>query len=301
LMVALRALGWRGEVIIASFGFAGTAHAIRWAGGEPVFAEVDRQTFLLDPASVGRMTTDRTVGILVTEAYGVPADLDALAQVTDVPVLADGAHALGARRKSERVPAARVYSMHPTKTIVAGEGGLIATDDAGLDGRLRRVRNFGFGARGQDATEVGLNAKLPELSAILAYHQLELLSRTIHGRAAWDAVYREVLDGTPGIAFQRVPTDVEHNYQYTPVLIRGGEFGRSRDEVAAALLDRGIVTRPYFSPPIHRMEAYSGRLRTDDLTWTEELSASVLCLPVHPGESPDGAERVAGMIRGLAR
>ena len=104
LMVALRALGWQGEVIAASFGFAGTAHAIRWAGCEPVFAEVDRETFALDPASVTRMVTERTAGVLVTDAYGVPADIDSLADSAGVPILADGAHALGARRKGEQTP-----------------------------------------------------------------------------------------------------------------------------------------------------------------------------------------------------
>lgn len=299
LMVALRVLGWRGEVITPAFNFAGTVHAIVWSGCEPVLGEVDRHTFALDPASVARLRGPRTAGIVTLDTYGVPANLDALAEAAEgIPILVDSAHALGSRSSSRRRPDFRVYSLHPTKTIVAGEGGLVTTDDADLADRARRMKNFGFG-RGQDAEAVGLNAKLPELSAILAFHQVDLLERTITGRKDWDRAYRAALDDVPGIRFQRIPDASASNYQYTPVVIDADAFGRSRDEVAAAFLERNVVTRPYFSPPVHLMTAYRGRIRTDDLRWTERLSDSVLCLPVHPGEPPTGAGEIAGMIRSL--
>ena len=301
LMVGIRALGWRGQVITPAFGFAGTAHAIAWSGCEPVLAEVDRDTFALDPASVARLKGPRTAGIVPVDPYGVPAELDALSGATgDLPILMDSAHSLGSTPSSRRRPDLRVYSLHPTKTIVAGEGGLVTTDDADLADRIRRIKNFGFG-RGQDAEAIGLNAKLPELSAILAYHQVDLLERTIAGRRDWDRAYRAALADVPGITFQRIPDPAATNYQYTAVRIDRDAFGRSRDEVASALLERNVATRPYFSPPIHLMTAYRGRLRGDDLRWTEELSASVLCLPVHPGEPSALAEEIAGMIGSLRR
>jgi dTDP-4-amino-4,6-dideoxygalactose transaminase len=301
LMVSLRALGWRGEVITPAFNFAGTVHAIAWSGCEPVLGEVDRETFALHPDSVARLLGPRTAGIVVVDGYGVPADLEALADAAgDIPILVDAAQALGSRSSSAGYSRLRVYSLHPTKTIVAGEGGLLVSDDADLAEGVRQVKNFGFG-RGQDAERIGLNAKLPELSAILAFHQIDLLERTIAGRRGWDEAYRRALSDVPGIGFQRIPADVFSNYQYTPVVIDRGAFGRSRDEVAAALRERNVVTRPYFSPPVHLMRAYSGRLRTDDLGWTEELSSSVLCLPVHPAEPPAVAEEIAEMIRSVRR
>lgn len=301
LMVALRALGWRGEVITPAFNFAGTAHAIEWCGCEPVLAEVDRDIFAIDPASVARLMGPNTAGVVTVDPYGVPADLDSLGAAADgLPILADAAHSLGSRPTFRRHPDARVYSLHPTKTVVAGEGGLVTTDEGDLAERVRRIKNFGFG-RGQDAEAIGLNAKMPELSAILAFHQVDLLARTIEGRAEWDSAYRAALADVPGIRFQRIPDPSSTNHQYTPVVIEREAFGRTRDEVAAALLERNVVTRPYFSPPIHLMRAYRGRLRTDDLRWTEELSASVLCLPVHPGEPPSLAEDIAAMIRSMRR
>jgi dTDP-4-amino-4,6-dideoxy-D-glucose transaminase len=299
LMVAIRALGWRGEVITPSFNFAGTVHAIAWAGGTPVLGEVDRDSFTLDPSSVERLLGPRTSAILPVDTYGVPADLDALAEVAgDVPILVDAAHSLGSEFVARAHPRARVFSMHPTKTLVAGEGGLVATSDRDLAQRVSSLSNFGFG-NDQDAFDVGLNAKLPELSAILAYHQIDLLPRTIEGRRAWDHAYREVLQAVPGITFQSQPEGIKTNRQYTSIIIDEPSFGRSRDQVASELRRRNIVTRPYFSPPVHNMTVYRSRLRSDDLRWTERLSGSVLCLPVHPGETPDRAVEIADLIRSL--
>ena len=299
LMVALRALGWRGEVITPSFGFAGTVHALSWAGCTPVLAEVDRETFTIDPMSVERLVGPATVGILPVDAFGVPADLDTLRRAgRGLPILVDAAHALGSQTRGSTDPAARTYSLHPTKTLVAGEGGLLTTTQGVLADRLRRLRNFGFGTD-QNAFDVGLNAKLPEFSAVLAYHQIELLGNTIAGRGAWDHAYRDSLDGVPGIRFQHLPASVETNYQYTPIVIDVGAFGRTRDEVGAELYRRNIVTRAYFSPPIHLMDPYRWSLRTDDLRWTERLSTSVLCLPVHPAESPSIASKIGELIRSL--
>ncbi len=301
LMVAIRALGWAGEVITPSFSFAGVAHAIVWAGCVPVLAEVDEATFTLDPASVGRLVGSRTSGVIPVDAYGLPCDLDALRTAAPaVPILVDSAHALGSAAPSLRVPAARVVSLSPTKTVVAGEGGLVCTADADLAARMRRARNFGF-ERGYDATTVGLNARLPELAAILAYHQIEAVPRTIAGRRAWDEAYREALASVPGIRFQAIPEGFRTNHQYMPILIDREAFGRSRDEVAGALRARNIVTRPYFSPPNHRMACYAGELRCDDLRRTERLSDEVLCLPVHPGEPPEIAARIAEVVRSLRR
>jgi dTDP-4-amino-4,6-dideoxyglucose len=300
LMVALRGLMWRGEVITPSFGFAGTAHAIAWAGGTPVFAEVDRDSFTLDPSSAERLVGPATVGVLPVDAFGVPADVAAIRRATGLPVLIDAAHALGSGTAARTEAATKVYSLHPTKTLVAGEGGLVATTDGVLADRVRRLRNFGFGDD-QNASAIGLNAKLPELSAILAFHQIELLPRTIAGRQAWDSAYRQALAEVPGIRFQALPPASTVNYQYTPIVVDPAAFGRSRDELAEGLQHRNIVTRAYFSPPIHLMDAYRGRLRSDDLSWTEELSSSVLCLPVHPGKPPELAMDIADVIASLRR
>ena len=146
-----------------------------------------------------------------------------------------------------------------------------------------------------------MNGKLPELSAILAYHQMPLLERVIAGRQRWNTTYRDALAGVPGIRFQRIPAGARSNHQYTAILIEPDEFGRSRDHVRHALLEHGIVTKPYFSPPLHHLTCYAGKLRCDDLRVTDSISESVLCLPIHPDEPVDAAAVVAERIRSLAR
>jgi len=299
LMVAIRALGWKGEVIVPSFTFAATAHAVCWAGCTPVLADIDAATFTIDPGSVARLLGKNTAGIIPVDIFGVPAPLTELADAagSSVPILCDSAHAFGVETGTPDIARAQVYSLHATKTAVAGEGGAIATNDQELAARARRLANFGFNGDA-DSDAIGLNAKMPELSAIFAFHQLKRLDAMLSGQRRWDAAYRECLAGVEGIAFQKLPQGC--NRQFVPIVIDPAAFGRSRDDVRAALAENSIVSRPYFWPPIHRLACYAGKLRCDDLSRTEELASRVLCLPVHPGEPVAMATEIGGLIRSQA-
>jgi len=302
LIVAMRALGWRGEVISPSFSFPASAHAITWAGCTPVLAEVDPDTWLLDSESVARLVGPATAGILAVDLFGLPVDLAALrAAAGSVPILVDAAHSFGSTRAEAAPPDAAVYSLHATKTIAAGEGGLVCVTQAEPAARVRRLINFGFEHESYDCGEVGTNAKLPELSAILAYHQIDGAPSVTEGRRRWDAAYRAALGDVRGIRFQALPENRRSNHEFSVIGIDAERFGRSRDEVLAALLEQGIVAKPYFSPPIHAMRCYVGKLRCDDLRITEALSNAALCLPVHPDEPASAATAVADQIRSLAR
>jgi dTDP-4-amino-4,6-dideoxyglucose len=301
LMTAIRTLGWSGEVILPSFTFPATAHAVCWAGCEPVLADVVEDTFTLDPESVARLVGERTAGVLPVDIFGVPAPLEELSSVAGgAPLLCDAAHAFGVPVRERGVARAHVYSLHATKAVVAGEGGIIATDDLDLAERARRIANFGF-EPGADCSGIGLNAKMPELSAILAFHQLDLLDEVLTGHRCWDAAYREALVDVPGLGFQRLPDEASCSRQFVPILVDPARFGRSADEVHAALLEDGIATRRYFAPAIHQLSCYAGRLRCDDLSRTEALTRRVLCLPVHPGRPASVASGIAERIRGMAR
>ena len=173
LMLVLRALGLRGEVIVPSFTFCATAHSLLWNGLQPVFVDCDPQTFCLEPEQVERAITSRTSAVLGVHVFGCPAPVKALQEITrrhGLPLLYDGAHAFGSWAGATKVAAwgdATVFSLSPTKPLVAGEGGLIATNDDALAGRLRQARNYGKG----DSNEchlLGLNARLTELQAVLA-------------------------------------------------------------------------------------------------------------------------------------
>ena len=300
LMVALRALDWSGEVILPAFTFPATAHAVVWAGLEPVLADVDPETWTLDPASAARVRGPKTAGVQAVNAFGVPPDVDSLHDaLPGLPILVDDAHGSGSRRPAATPPACAVGSLHATKSILAGEGGVVFTDDDILDARIRRISNFGM-HDGRDCDVVGLNAKMPELSAVLALHTLPFLDRTIEARRAWAAVYVEALSGRPGVSFQRVPADVEWNAQFFGIDIDVSAFGASRDEVRGVLDAHGVVSRAYFHPAIHEMTCYRGRLRHDALPVSEALSRNVLCLPLRADSDPGGAAWIGDLVLEVA-
>lgn len=296
LVVTLAALDLHGEVLVPSFAFPAAAHAIHWAGCKPVFLDVDPKTWTLSPESARRMRGPRTVAVLALNMFGIPPDLDALvASVPDLPVICDEAHGFLAHRVSRARPAARVYSLHATKTVVAGEGGVVCTDDEDLAARIRSLINFGF-TDGYDCEKIGLNAKMPELSAILALHHLERVETTIEANRSWIARYRAAIAEVPGIEVQEVPPETTASAQYAAIRIDAETFGISRDEVQARLLEQGIVSKPYFDPPLHELTCYAGKCRQDACPVSERLGRTVLCLPLHPADPPETASRIADRI-----
>jgi dTDP-4-amino-4,6-dideoxyglucose len=300
LVVALRALGWRGEVVMPSFTFAATPHAAAWAGLEPVFADVD-DTLCLDPGAVARAIGPRTAGVVPVDVFGVPALGRALADaIGSFPVLCDAAHSFGSVRDDAVRPRVAVHSLHATKAVAAGEGGVLVTDDDAVAERARRLVNFGFDGRG-DCAEPGLNAKMPEISAILAWHHLARLDRTVASRLAWVEAYRRALDGVPGLGFQRVPEGVRANHEFFVVRVDEERFGRAREEVREALAAEGVATRAYFSPPAHRLACYARSATREPLPVTERASREALCLPLRPSEPPEVAGEIARRVRALYR
>lgn len=300
LVVALRALERKGEVIIPAFTFPATAHAVVSAGLEPVIADVTADTFTLDPASVARLVGPQTAAVMPVTCFGVPADLDAIAGAAPgVPIVVDDAQGWGSRRPAATTPAATVLSLHATKTVMAGEGGMVLTHDAALAHQMRRMVNFGF-VPGGDCDVIGLNAKMPELSAVLGCHSIPLGERTMAARTAWADRYREAFADTRGMSFQTIPEDVRWNGQAFSILVDPEAFGRTRDDIRLALEAQNIVTRRYFHPAVHQLECYAGKLRADDLPVTERLSAQVLCLPSRAASPVEQAGEIAALVNAAA-
>ncbi len=153
LEIAIRALGLTGEVIVPSYTFIATAHALHWQGLTPVFADIDPRTHTLDPEAVQRAITPRTSGILGVHLWGRAAPVDDLQAIADehgLPLLFDAAHAFSSthrQRKIGRFGRAEVFSFHATKFFHSLEGGAIVTDDDDLAETMRLMRNFGFAER----------------------------------------------------------------------------------------------------------------------------------------------------------
>jgi dTDP-4-amino-4,6-dideoxygalactose transaminase len=282
LEVAARALELHGEVIVPSFTFVATAHAVRWLGLTPVFADIDPATHNLDPESVAAAITPRTSAILAVHLWGRPAPVDALQAVADRHRLAlffDAAHAFGCTctgRPVGNFGRCEVFSFHATKFLNSFEGGAIATNDDALAARLRLMVNFGF-AGYDNVVDDGTNAKMTEVCAAMGLTGLESLSGTVAAnRRNYDAYCRALAD-LPGLTLLPYAPADSPNYQYVVIEV-GPACPCTRDELLAVLRAENVLARRYFWPGIHRMPAYR-QVAAAPLPNTEKMADRVLVLP----------------------
>jgi dTDP-4-amino-4,6-dideoxygalactose transaminase len=256
-------------------------------------------TLNLDPQRVEEAITPRTRAILATHVFGNPADAQALERIArqhGLRLFFDAAHGFGATLEGRGLGGlgdGSVFSCTPTKLVIAGEGGVVTTREATLAENIRVAREYG-NPGDYDNTLIGLNGRLPELSALLAVRTLEMLPQNVARRRQIAARYRHELGKLPGITFQHIHPHGESSYKDFAILIEAGEFGRGRDEVAEHLAQRGIDTKKYFDPPIHAQKAFAPwRERSQGrLPVTEQVAKKVLCLPIYPALTDDEVDYV---------
>jgi dTDP-4-amino-4,6-dideoxygalactose transaminase len=288
LMIALRALDLRGEVILPSFTFLATGTAAVWAGLTPVFADVRPGTATIDPDDVARRITRRTRAILAVHVFGCPADCDALERIARrhrVKLIFDAAHGFGCEYRGGpvgRFGDCEVFSLSPTKLVVAAEGGLVTTNNDALARRIRIGREYGNPGN-YDCEFPGLSARFEEFNAILARWGLRRLRQNVRARRRLVARLRSQLDGVPGLTFQHVPDGCGHAYKDLSIEVDPAAFGMSRDRLAERLARAGIDSRKYYFPLIHEtraMREWGRRVRERDLPVSYELSRRSLSLPL---------------------
>jgi dTDP-4-amino-4,6-dideoxygalactose transaminase len=303
LMLVLRAADLTGDVILPSFSFSATAHAVAWNGIRPVFADIEAGTLTLSPEDVRRVAGPRTSAILATHIFGTPCDIESLERVASeggIRLIFDAAHAFGSMRGDRMIGGfgdAEVFSLSPTKVFVAGEGGLITTNDDHLAERCRIGRDYG-NPGDYDCEFVGLNGRMSEFHAAIALASLDSLEERLAERGRLASLYRRLLDGVPGISFAALRAGDRTTYKDFTILVDPSRFGMTADELSAHLETEGIDTRRYYSPPIHRMRAYCVPGRPEpDLPVTDAAAVRTLTLPLWTGMAPHQIERVADVIR----
>ena len=302
LMLVLRGADVAGDVVVPSFTFAATAHAVAWNGLRPVFADVDADTLTLSPASVSRSIGVRTGAILATHTFGTPCDVERLGEIADergVHLFFDAAHALGSRRGDRPIGGfgdAEVFSLSPTKILVAGEGGIIATNDDELAERCRVGRDYG-NPGDYDCRFVGLNARMSELHATVALASLAGLEERIVERNELAGSYRRVLGGIPGISFPTIREGDRSTFKDLTILVDEQRFGCSADDLSRALARDGIETKRYYAPPVHTMKAYRHlEPMNGDLPVTSRVARMTLTLPLWNGMRTDQIELVSHAV-----
>lgn len=302
LMLAFRALVPSGRVVMPSFTFSASAHAVAWNCLTPRFADCEPDTFQVDLADAAGLL-DGAGALLVTHVFGAPArpdEVERLAAGAGIPVIFDAAHGLGAFHCGRAIGGfgdAEVFSLTPTKLVVAGEGGLVATNRDDVAESLRMGRDYG-NPGDYDTRFVGLNARLSELHAALALESLAELDDHLVTRRALADHYISALAPIPGVRVQRVdPEDVTTWKDFT-VAIDPEAFGTTRDVLVRALRTDGIDTRNYFDPPVHRQQSHAASADRP-LPVTERVATEVVSLPLYRSLSPADVDRVVAVVAGV--
>lgn len=275
-----------GEVIIPSFTFLAAPAAIVWNNLRPVFIDVDPNTTNVNAQTVAAAITPRTVAIAACHNFGNPCDvraLEAVAAEHNLPLVIDAAHGFGASMHGQPMgagAAAQVFSMSPTKLLVAGEGGIVATDCDCLAHFVRMGREYGNDGS-YDALFSGVNGRMPEFSAAMAIASLEMLDGVSQRRNELANLYRKELSDLPGIEFVSPLAGAVSSHKDFSITVDPTRFGMTRDALRRVLASKGIETRAYYDPPCHRQTAFEhfhDRMRP--LPVTEMLAARSLALPI---------------------
>lgn len=297
LALAVHGIGPGDDVIVPAFSFVATAGAVSAVGARPVFADIEPGTFNLDPAQVESKITAKTRAVIPVHLYGLPAEMDRIAELAarhGLLVIEDNAQAIGASYHGRRTGSfgeLGCVSFYPSKNLGAyGDAGMILTDSEDLAARLRALRNHGQTGKYVSETQ-GWNSRLDEIQAAVLRVKLRHLDAWKAARQAHAARYTALLGSLPGVVTPGVPGHAEHVYhQYT---IRVPE----RNRVKEFLAGRGIASAVYYPLPLHLQPLYSKLgCRRGDLPVAERAAEEVLSLPMYPELTPEQLERVAGAL-----
>ena len=305
LEIAIRALGLEGEVIVPSYTFIATAHALHWQAITPVFADIDPATHNLDPVAVRRMITPRTTGIIGVHLWGRGAPVDELQSIADehgLKLMFDAAHAFGCSYKGQMIGsfgACEVLSFHATKFFNTFEGGAVLTNDDELAEAMRLMRNFGFSGF-DNVIHPGTNGKMIEVAAAMGLVNLEAVDDMIEANRRNHQCYQEVLSHLPGISLLRYDETEHNNYQYV-VMEVSESCPVARDRIIEALHAENIRARRYFWPGCHKMRPYRDLYPHAGLLLpnTQKVAERVVVLPTGTTMNREMISDVAAVIRVL--
>jgi len=304
LEITARALGLHGEVILPSFTFIASAHALQWQEITPVFCDVDPITHNIDPAKIENLITPRTTGILGVHVWGRACAVETLSAIAEkhrLKLMFDAAHALGVSYQGQMIGGfgdAEVFSFHATKFFNSFEGGAVTTNNDELAQKIHSMRNFGFA--GLDyVKDVGTNGKMSEISAAMGLTSLESLDEFIEINHNNYLNYSKGLDEIPGIQLIKYDEEERNNYQYIVMEVDENEAGVGRDMLVEVLNAENILSRRYFYPGCHQMEPYRSYFPNAGLVLpeTEKLTLKVLQLPTGTAVGNKEINNICELIR----
>lgn len=286
------------EILIPSFTFVATANSVACTGAKPVFVDIEKDTYTMDPLDLENKITKKTRAIMPVHLYGHPAKMDEIKEIANkhsIIVIEDACQSLGSTydgKQTGTLGQMGCFSMYASKVLTSGEGGAITTDSDEFAENLRMIRNHGM-VNGYDTRIIGFNMRLPEISAAIAKTQMKKIQSMLDKRASNARKLGQLLSNKikdKNIVLPHENQRTKYNwYLYTVAL------NDSRDKVKKFLNDSGIGATIYYDPPVHQTPFYS-KFYNGELEITEWASKSVLSLPVHPSITEKDLDFMANKV-----
>lgn len=304
LGIVIRALGWSGEVIIPSFTFVATAHALQWQEITPVFCDINPKTHSIDPERVEELIGPRTTGIIGVHLWGRACPVAALTEIAkrrSLKLIFDAAHAYACScdgRMIGNFGEAEVFSFHATKLFNTFEGGAVVTNNDELAAKIRLMNNFGFS--GYDKViYIGTNGKMNEIAAAMGLTGLESLDEFIAINQRNYQLYQQELEALPGVSLFAYDDQERCTYQYVVLEIDEEVAQISRDYLVRILHAENVIARRYFYPGCHQMEPYRSLSPQAGLVLpeTERMVRRVMQLPTGTSVRLDEIRAICEIIK----
>lgn len=280
------------EVLLPSFTFVATANAVFSVGAKPVFVDILKNNYTMDPLDLKKKITKKSKAVIPVHLYGNVAYIDQISEVAKkhgLRIIEDAAQSLGSTFKGKHTGTFSdigCYSLYPAKVMTSGEGGLIVTNNKKLTEKLRMIRNHGM-VHGYDTKIFGLNLRLPEISAAIAKIQIKKLPKFLYKRRKNAKILTDLIS-TLDITIPKERKNEKVNwYLYTIAT-------KNRNKVMKKLNMKGIGAAAYYTIPVHKTPFYKKKIKLLNTDWA---ASHVLSLPVHPGVSTQNLALIAKTLR----
>lgn len=294
IQLALKSLALTGEVITTPFSYVATTSSLIWEGLTPIFADVDVNSFNIDPDNIEKLISDKTSAILATHVFGNACNIDALKKIAkkhNVKLIFDAAHCFGTTYDSKSIFAfgdASIASFHATKVFHTIEGGAIILKNRRVYKKAYYMRNFGHFGEGV-FKEVGINIKNSEFHAAMGLANLPFLDQILASRKNQYQNYTELLAGLP-LKFQSINPKTKYNHAYFPIVF---ESEKVLLQVQNELNKKNIFPRRYFYPSLNELDYVTGQI----CPVSEYISKRILCLPLYRKLSSSDQKYICEIIK----
>jgi perosamine synthetase len=293
------------EVLLPSFTFVATANSVVAAGAKPVFVDINRQDYTIDVSDLKAKITSKSKAIIPVHLYGHPSEMDEIIELADkhsIDIIEDACQSLGSIYKKKLTGTLGImgcFSLYASKVLTCGEGGAIATNSDHLADKLKMVRNHGM-VEGYDTRILGLNLRLPELSAAIAKVQMSKLPKMLDLRRKNAELLTKLLFPMVDESKITLPEETDEKkfnwYLYTVAFENNGQ----RDQIKERMIKDKIGATVYYNPPVHKTPYYDTLVsltEKNSLSNTDWGSEHVLSLPIHPFVTEQDIERIVQSIK----